>query len=176
MSSPGLSSSSRWSHWFLCSPFHSTNAGGKHLNNFESLYPLIYNVRVCVLDMGKKFRKKYLMLSLVENGLVVLKRIFFNIDNVHSQLSSFQERCRPALKKASLYPKCLVPSLVENGQVVLKGFKGWQCMLNHLPCGKDVAHHLTNLNPLHQNILCVWLKLVQWFFKYGPMYIFTVLN
>ena len=84
----------------------------------------------------KNLEKNILMLSLVENGLVVLKRIFFNIDNVPSLLSSFQERCRPALKKASLYPKCLVPSLVENGQVVLKGLKVDNACLIISPVGR----------------------------------------
>ena len=62
------------------------------------------------------------MLSLVKNGSVVLERNFLNIDNVPSLLSPFQERCRRSFEKDSLYPKCLVPSLVENGQVVLKRF------------------------------------------------------
>ena len=35
----------------------------------------------------------------------------------------------------------------------------------NLPVEKDVAHHLTNLNPLQSKMIYDCFKLVQWFFK-----------
>lgn len=39
--------------------------------------------------------------------------------------------------------------------------------LYYLLVEKDVDHRLTNLNPLHQMMICVWFKLVLWFFVHG---------
>ena len=39
--------------------------------------------------------------------------------------------------------------------------------LYYLLVEKDVDHRLTNLNPLHQMMICVWFKLVLWFFEQG---------
>lgn len=60
----------------------------------------------------------------------MILKITYKHWNVPSLLPPFQEGFEPLLDQVLFKQKCLVPSLVENGQVVWRNLlKGWQYIL-----------------------------------------------
>ena len=96
-------------------------------------------------------------------------------------LSPLRKRCGPLLEQTSIpFTKgWFVPSLAENGKVVLEKKKGKSCQwilpISIMSAWKmSVGLHLYKHEyPLHKNALWqVWLKLAECFWSMSTMYFF----